>query len=126
MIDSACVLILFSDKQYIVKKCPYLINEMVNIVAQLVALAHGGRGEHVSQTFRGWCLAKIIHFICFQTHDLSLVCSSTLPETGHCGAHHEAQSDGRPGPVGQQVASSTVASHFRAHVEAFCHEEGEN
>ena len=35
----------FVDKQYIVKKCPYLINEMVNIVAQLVALAHGGRGK---------------------------------------------------------------------------------
>lgn len=40
-----CDLLLISDKQYVVKKCPYLINEMVNIVAQLVALAHGGRGE---------------------------------------------------------------------------------
>ena len=38
-------LVFSSDKQYIVKKCPYLINEMVNIVAQLVALAHGGRGK---------------------------------------------------------------------------------
>ncbi len=26
-------------------KCPYLINEIVNIVAQLVALAHAGRGK---------------------------------------------------------------------------------
>ena len=38
-------LVFSSDKQYVVKKCPYLINEMVNIVAQLVALAHGGRGK---------------------------------------------------------------------------------
>ena len=33
-----------SDLEYILKKCPYLINEMVNIVAQLVALAHAGKG----------------------------------------------------------------------------------
>ncbi|XP_064629178.1 translocation protein SEC63 homolog [Lineus longissimus] len=35
------------DKQLILKKCPYLINEMVTIVAQLVALAHAGRASHV-------------------------------------------------------------------------------
>ncbi|XP_074663025.1 translocation protein SEC63 homolog isoform X2 [Tubulanus polymorphus] len=35
------------DQQYMLKKCPYLVNEMVNIVAQLVALAHAGRAIHV-------------------------------------------------------------------------------
>ncbi|CAH1799731.1 unnamed protein product [Owenia fusiformis] len=34
------------DRQYMLKKCPYLINEMVNILAQLVALAHAGRVAH--------------------------------------------------------------------------------
>jgi hypothetical protein len=33
------------DKRYIVKKSPYLINEMVNIEAQLVAMGHAGRCE---------------------------------------------------------------------------------
>ena len=31
------------DKRYIVKKSPYLINEMINIEAQLVAMGHAGR-----------------------------------------------------------------------------------
>jgi hypothetical protein len=35
----------FVDKRYVLKKCPYLINEMVSIVAQLVALKHAGRGK---------------------------------------------------------------------------------
>ncbi|CAF4470452.1 unnamed protein product, partial [Rotaria magnacalcarata] len=34
---------LDKDKRYIVKKSPYLINEMINIEAQLVALGHAGR-----------------------------------------------------------------------------------
>lgn len=34
---------LEKDKQYIVKKSPYLINEMINIEAQLVAMGHAGR-----------------------------------------------------------------------------------
>ncbi|XP_013381039.1 translocation protein SEC63 homolog [Lingula anatina] len=35
------------DKNYILKKCPYLVNEMVNTVAQLVALAYAGRAQHL-------------------------------------------------------------------------------
>jgi hypothetical protein len=31
------------DKRYIVKKTPYLINEMINIEAQLVAMGHAER-----------------------------------------------------------------------------------
>ncbi|CAF3624233.1 unnamed protein product [Adineta steineri] len=34
---------LEKDKAYIVKKAPYLINEMINIEAQLVAMGHAGR-----------------------------------------------------------------------------------
>jgi translocation protein SEC63 len=34
---------LEKDKRYIVKKAPYLINEMINIEAQLVAMGHAGR-----------------------------------------------------------------------------------
>ena len=36
---------LLSDSQMVLKKCPYLLNEMVNIVAQLVGLGHAGRGK---------------------------------------------------------------------------------
>lgn len=34
---------LENDKRYVVKKSPYLINEMINIEAQLVAMGHAGR-----------------------------------------------------------------------------------
>lgn len=34
---------LEKDKRYVVKKSPYLINEMINIEAQLVAMGHAGR-----------------------------------------------------------------------------------
>ncbi|CAF1209495.1 unnamed protein product [Rotaria sordida] len=34
---------LENDKGYVVKKSPYLINEMINIEAQLVAMGHAGR-----------------------------------------------------------------------------------
>ncbi len=34
---------LEKDKRYVVKKAPYLINEMINIEAQLVAMGHAGR-----------------------------------------------------------------------------------
>ena len=37
--------LLLSDSQMVLKKCPYLLNEMVNIVAQLVGLGHAGRGK---------------------------------------------------------------------------------
>lgn len=33
-------LLIFPDQEYIVKKCPYLVNEMINVIAQLVAGAH--------------------------------------------------------------------------------------
>uniref|UniRef100_T1JAW5 Tryptophan--tRNA ligase, cytoplasmic n=1 Tax=Strigamia maritima TaxID=126957 RepID=T1JAW5_STRMM len=35
------------DKNYIVKKCPYLIHEMVQCVAQLTMLAYAGRISHM-------------------------------------------------------------------------------
>lgn len=35
------------DRQYIVKKCPYLIQEMVNCVAQLIQLAYARRVQHL-------------------------------------------------------------------------------
>ncbi|KAJ9579934.1 hypothetical protein L9F63_004407, partial [Diploptera punctata] len=38
---------LDKDRQYIVKKCPYLIQEMVNCVAQLIQLAYARRIQHV-------------------------------------------------------------------------------
>ncbi|CAK9296706.1 unnamed protein product [Gordionus sp. m RMFG-2023] len=34
------------DKKYILKKCPALLNEMVNCVAQLMAFANSGRIQH--------------------------------------------------------------------------------
>ncbi|CAF0726255.1 unnamed protein product [Didymodactylos carnosus] len=37
---------LEKDRRYVVKRCPYLINEMVSIEAQLVAMAHAGRLSH--------------------------------------------------------------------------------
>jgi hypothetical protein len=36
---------LDKDRQYIVKKCPYLIQEMVNCVAQLILLAYARRSK---------------------------------------------------------------------------------
>lgn len=36
---------LQQDKNYILAKCPYLLNEMINMAAQLVAMAHSGRGH---------------------------------------------------------------------------------
>lgn len=36
---------LDKDRQYIVKKCPYLIQEMVNCVSQLVLLAYARRSK---------------------------------------------------------------------------------
>ncbi|KDR11817.1 translocation protein SEC63 homolog [Zootermopsis nevadensis] len=38
---------LDKDRQYIVKKCPYLIQEMVNCVSQLVLLAYARRIPHL-------------------------------------------------------------------------------
>lgn len=35
---------LDKDRQYIVKKCPYLIQEMVNCVSQLILMAYARRG----------------------------------------------------------------------------------
>lgn len=35
---------LSTDQNYVLKKCPYLINEMINICASLVAMAMSGRG----------------------------------------------------------------------------------
>lgn len=35
---------LDKDRMYIVKKCPYLIQEMVNCVSQLIMLAYARRG----------------------------------------------------------------------------------
>lgn len=32
------------DRMYIVKKCPYLIQEMVGVVSQLILLAYAQRG----------------------------------------------------------------------------------
>ena len=36
---------LFTDRLYIVKKAPYLLNEMINICAVLVAWGHAGRSK---------------------------------------------------------------------------------
>ena len=36
------------DKRYVVEKSPYLINEMINIEAQLVAMGHAGRCKQFS------------------------------------------------------------------------------
>jgi translocation protein SEC63 len=36
------------DKRYVVQRAPYLINEMVNIAAQLVAMGHAGRCQFIS------------------------------------------------------------------------------
>jgi len=33
-----------ADRDYVLKKCPYLLNEMISIAAQHVALAHAGKG----------------------------------------------------------------------------------
>jgi len=33
------------DRQLVVKKCPYLIQEMVTCVSQLIMLAHAGRSK---------------------------------------------------------------------------------
>jgi translocation protein SEC63 len=34
---------MFLSRLYITKKCPYLIQEMVNCISQLILLAHAGR-----------------------------------------------------------------------------------
>lgn len=34
---------LEKDRQYVIKKCPYLVNEMVSVVNQLIMLAYAGR-----------------------------------------------------------------------------------
>lgn len=38
-------LTLDCDRQYIVRKCPYLIQEMVNCVSQLIMLGYARRGS---------------------------------------------------------------------------------
>lgn len=40
-------LTLEKDRQYIVKKCPYLIQEQVNCVNQLILLAYAGRCKYL-------------------------------------------------------------------------------
>lgn len=40
------IFFIFQDQAYIVRKCPYLINEMINVIAQLVAGAYrNGRSK---------------------------------------------------------------------------------
>ena len=34
---------LHQDRLYIIKKCPYLIQEMISCLSQLILLAHAGR-----------------------------------------------------------------------------------
>jgi hypothetical protein len=46
--DKSRLIVLFFhplDKRYVVRRAPYLINEMINIEAQLVAMGHAGRRE---------------------------------------------------------------------------------
>ncbi len=88
-----------ADKQYVVKKCPYLINEMVNIVAQLVALAHGGRGWFTK------CILKFVAVlvVTWKLNHLKflVVCSATLSEVGNSGEHHENESNGDTSALGE-------------------------
>lgn len=45
------------DLELVLKKCPYLIKEMINIVGQLIYLGKHGRGESL---FRNQLLILII------------------------------------------------------------------
>lgn len=42
---------LDKDRQYIVKKCPYLIQEMVGCIHQVILLAYARRGKHLVTSF---------------------------------------------------------------------------
>lgn len=46
------------DRQFIIKKCPYLIQEMVSCVNQLIMLAYARRSKYNQNFF--YCLNKIL------------------------------------------------------------------
>ena len=65
------MLFLFADQAVILMKCPYLVNEMVNICASLVAMAMSGRGTVVKiimrvKFFRGNFVAVLL--LCTAAH----------------------------------------------------------
>ena len=45
LLVNQCCKSFSTDQDYLLKKCPYLINDMVNICASLVAMAMSGRGK---------------------------------------------------------------------------------
>lgn len=53
---------LEKDRQLIVKKCPYLIQEMVSCVNQLIMLAYARRSKCSAHTPERKCSFNIFHF----------------------------------------------------------------
>ena len=62
---------LHQDRLYIIKKCPYLIHEMVQCLSQLILLAHAGRIarlpslDTVEATMKCSSLVVQVLIICF-------------------------------------------------------------
>lgn len=51
------------DRQTIVQKCPYLIQEMVSCVNQLIMLAYARRSKNATTAFRAYVRSFFYSFI---------------------------------------------------------------
>ena len=92
---------LHQDRLYIVKKCPYLVHEMVSCISQLILLAHAGR---------------IARLPSLDTVEATMKCSSLIVQVfapPHLPPHIPPA-----GPVGQGLAPAAAAPRGGGHAEA--------
>ena len=108
---------LHQDRLYIVKKCPYLIHEMVSCISQLILLAHAGR---------------IARLPSLDTVEATMKCSSLVVQVSLDlirGAHVSSTFSKLTylaGTVGQGFPTAPAAPRGGGHVEALLQQEEEH
>lgn len=101
---------LEKDRQFIIKKAPYLILEMVNCVNALTALSYAGRSTYI----HFWYLIFVKDNLKFY-----IFCSSETAEHRNHRNMHEIVADDCASVVGVQIASAAIAAHNRRQSEVF-------
>lgn len=105
---------LDKDRQFIVKKCPYLIQEMVSCVNQLIMLAYARRSKSITTHSSNYF---------YITRSPLFSNSRQTPPHLHHRELHEAVADDHPGPVGAQKRPAPAAPRQRGPPAVLCVEE---
>lgn len=61
---------LEKDRQFVIKKCPYLVQEMVSVVNQLIMLAYARRSELFSMELN-WNHRVLMNYVLFSSFKTS-------------------------------------------------------